>query len=64
MIINIAAVVVLALCAAALIDEFRHGSSLSLLSSMRDDEDVLELPIPDGWCQHDVLVTLAEIASL
>jgi hypothetical protein len=63
-IVTIGGLVVLALCAAALIDEFRHGGSLSLLKPARDDEDVLELPIPDGWCQHDVLVTLAEIASL
>jgi hypothetical protein len=63
-VIVIGAVVAVALCAAVLIDEFRHGGSLSLLKPARDDEDVLELPIPDGWCQHDVLVTLAEIASL
>jgi hypothetical protein len=63
-VIVIGAVVAVALCAAALIEEFRHGGSLSLLQPVRDDEDVLELPIPDGWDQHDVLVTLAEIASL
>lgn len=62
--IVIGGVVALALLIAAVADEFRFGGSLSLRSSMRDDEDVLELPIPDGWCQHDVLVTLAEIASL
>lgn len=28
------------------------------------DGDVVELPLADGWCEADVLTTLAEIEAL
>jgi hypothetical protein len=61
--------VALGLCIAALWDELKPGVSLfpGFDHYYDDDErlgELLELPVPDGWDEDDVVRTLAEISAL
>lgn len=60
--------IVIGLCIAALWDELRPGGSLfPAFDGYYDDArlaELLEFPVPEGWCEDDVVRTYAEIEAL